>query len=466
MATIRVGSPGSVDPQGGTMTDEPQGGKSSLTRRELVRRAGIGAGGLIVAGGITDSALAKSVRVVREAAPEANILKIGFTSPRTGPLGGFGEPDPFVINLVRKALKGGLKIGGKTYKVVILDKDTQSDPARAGKLAKSLLNASKVDLMLSTSTPEVNNPVADASEAAKVPCLSTVQPWEAFYFGRGAKPGGKNPFKWTYHFSFGTEEFARAYIAMWKLLKTNKKVGVMYPNDADGNAVRASLGPLLEKAGYTIVDPGAYEDGTTDYSAQIAKFKQENCQIFNTFPIPPDFTTFWQQAAQQGYTKQVIIAQIAKTGLFPSQVEASGSLGYNLASGVYWHPNFPYRSSVTKLTSKQLAAAYTAATKRQWNQQLGATMSLFDAGITALKRSGNPKNKAAVSRAINKLNTVTTVGRVNFTKGPVPHVATTPIIGCQWVKATKGPYKLDNVIVSNADDRKVPIGAKLKPYNS
>ena len=57
--------------------------------------------------------------------------------------------------------------------------------------------------MLSTSTPEVNNPVADACEAAGVPCLSTVQPWESWYFGRGAKPGGKNPFKWTYHFSFG-----------------------------------------------------------------------------------------------------------------------------------------------------------------------------------------------------------------------------------------------------------------------
>ena len=56
-------------------------------------------------------------------------------------------------------------------------------------------------------------------------------------------------------------------------------------------------------------------------------FKQENCQIFNTFPIPPDFTTFWRQAAQQGYTKMVKIAQIAKTGLFASQVEAVGPAG-------------------------------------------------------------------------------------------------------------------------------------------
>ena len=43
--------------------------------------------------------------------------------------------------------------------------------------------------MLVVSTPETINPVADACEAAGVPCLSTVMPWEAWYFGRGAKPG-------------------------------------------------------------------------------------------------------------------------------------------------------------------------------------------------------------------------------------------------------------------------------------
>ena len=67
--------------------------------------------------------------------------------------------------------------------------DTQSDPSRAGQLAKTLINSDKIDMMLCVSTPETINPVADACEAAGVPCLSTVMPWEAWYFGRGAKPG-------------------------------------------------------------------------------------------------------------------------------------------------------------------------------------------------------------------------------------------------------------------------------------
>ena len=434
----------------------PQASQAGVTRREFVRSTGAGA--LAIAGPLSLPAKAF--------AAEATI-KIGFVSPLTGPLAGFGQTDPYILTLVRKALKPGLTIGGKTYAVDIIDKDTQSDPVRAGQLAKELIESDKVNLMLSTSTPEVVNPVADACEAAGVPSLSTVMPWEAFYFGRGAKPGQPSPFKWTYLFSFGAHDFLTCYISQWNgPVKTNKKVAVLYPNDADGNAVREHLAPALAKAGFTIVDPGGYEDGTTDFSAQIAKFKAENCEIFNTFPIPPDFATFWRQAAQQGYTKMVKIAQIAKTGLFPSQVEALGSLGPNLATAVYWHKDFPYKSPLTGLTSPEIADGYEKASGKQWTQQLGATMSLFDAGAAALQASGAPLDKAGVAKAISTLKCPTTVGEIDFTKGPVPNCFNTDIIGSQWVKAKPGSkFKLDMVITENANDKNVPIQAQLKPYN-
>ena len=168
----------------------------------------------------------------------------------------------------------GLEIGGKTYKVDLLDRDSQSDPARAAQLAKSLIGESKIDFMLVTSTPEVVNPVADACEAAGVPCLSTVMPWEAWYFGRGGKPGQPSPFKWTFHFSFGGAQFAASYISAWNQIPTNKKVGAMFPNDADGNAVRGFLPDALRQAGFTVVDPGPFEDGTTDYSTQITTLQE------------------------------------------------------------------------------------------------------------------------------------------------------------------------------------------------
>ncbi|HEY0870707.1 MAG TPA: ABC transporter substrate-binding protein [Acidothermaceae bacterium] len=426
------------------------------SRRQFLQGAGFGLLGLAVG-----SPLLAACSSSGSKAGSGGSLKIGFVSPITGPAAGFGEPDGYVLSLARKAFANGLTIGGKNYAITIVDKDGQSDPQRSAQVANDLINSDKVDLMLTTSTPETVNPVSDACEAAGVPCVSTVVPWEAWYFGRGAKPGAPSPFKFTYHFCFGVQQFDNAYTTMWPQVSTNKKVGVMWPNDADGNAIRSALGPLLTKAGYTIVDPGAYTDGTNDYSSQIAKFIAEDCEIFNTFPLPPDFATFWQQAAQQGYKPK--IAQIAKTGLFPSQVEALGAIGVGLAGGVYWDPTWPYNSSLTKITSKQLGDGYQTTAKKQWNQQLGASLALFDVAAAALQASADPKDKAGVAKSISTLTVDTPVGTLAWGKGPVPNVVATPIIGGQWIKGT-GSYPLDFVICENSSDPKVPIAAKLQPY--
>ncbi|NDY93579.1 ABC transporter substrate-binding protein [Ideonella livida] len=399
------------------------------------------------------------------AAQAGDTLKVGFISPRTGPLGSFGEGDGHVLELVRKALAPGLNINGKTYKVELLDRDTQSDPARASQLAKALINGDKVDLMLTTSTPEVVNPVSDACEAAGVPCLATVMPWEAWYFGRGAKPGQPSPFKWTYLFSFGVANFVKSYVSQWNSVATNKKVAALLPNDADGNAIRAAMLPELAKAGFTVVDGGPYETGTTDFSAQIAKFKAEKCEILMTFPIPPDFATFWRQAAQQGLAKTMKVVQTAKTGLFASTIEVLGPLGLNISVAAYWHKDFPYPSAITGLSGHQLADGYEKASGKPWNQQLGATLSLLDAGLAALKSSSHPKDRASVAKALSTLQTTTMMGRLDFSKGPVPNVSATPMIGAQWVKAPAGSkFKLDYVITENAGDASVPVSRKLVPY--
>ena len=449
-----------------------------LSRRELVKKAGVGAGGVMVAGlinacggsssttttaGSTAPTTIGGTTPTTGAAPTGGTIKIGFVSPRTGPAAGFGEPDPYVISLAKKAWANGLEVGGKTYAVEIIDKDGQANPQRGAEVAQELINSDQVDIILATSTPETTNPVADTAEAAGVPCISTVCPWEAWYFGRGAKEGEPSPFKYTYHFSFGVQEFAKTYTASWPQVPTNKIIGVMWPNDADGNAIRASLGPELTKAGYTIVDPGAYTDGTNDYSSQIATFKSQNCEMFNTFPIPPDFATFWRQAAQQGYVPK--IAQIAKTGLFPSQLEALGEIGYNLAGAAYWAPNFPYSSSLTGVSSKDLASGYEAESGKQWNQQLGPSLTLFDVANAVLKASGDPKNKEAVAAAMKTLEVDTVLGKLKWGTGPVENVVPTILTNGQWIKGT-GKYPFDWVCVDNSEDPTIPVDAKLVPYGT
>jgi branched-chain amino acid transport system substrate-binding protein len=429
--------------------------KTGTTRRDLLRAAGLGLTFplLSACGGLAGSSDSTKNQT-------KSTLKIGFVSPRTGAAAGFGEPDAYVLDLAKKSLTS-LTVNGTEYAVQILDRDSQSNPQRSAQVANDLINSDQVDLMLATSTPETVNPVSDACEAAGVPCVSTVVPWEAWYFGRGAKPDNKDAYKFTYHFCFGVEQFHNMYTHEWPQVPTNKKVGVMWPNDSDGNAIRASLGPLLKQSGYTIVDPGAYTDGTNDFSAQIAKFNAENCEIFNAFPIPPDFATFWRQAAQQGYVPK--IAQIAKTGLFPSQVEALGDIGIGLAGGAYWTPTFPYKSSLTGVDSKALGAGYQA-TGKQWNQQLGPSLALFDVAAAVLK--------AAVAAQLFKVKYDGICGPLDFTTGPAPAPGAPVIpgiglirpLGVQWKKGT-GKYPYDMIVVDNSLNKDVPVGGDLVATN-
>ncbi len=68
---------------------------------------------------------------------------------------------------------------------------------------------------------------------------------------------------------------------------------------------------------------------------------------------------------------------------------------------------------------------------------------------------------------MSTLKTVTIDGPIDFNNGPVPNVSPGPIIGTQWVKAPAGSrFPLDYPVTENATDPNVPIGAKLRPFNS
>lgn len=427
-----------------------------ITRRKLLQSAGVAAGGA--------ATLLAMPGIVRKAFAADNTIKIGFVNARSGPLSPFAEADEYVLGLVNDAIKTGVEIGGKTYKVEIVLKDTQSDPVNASKVAKELISSDNVNLVITSSTPETVNPVASACEAGGMPCLSSVAPWESIYFGRGAKPGEPSPFKWTYHFSFGASDFAPLYADQWSKVETDKKVGMLIPNDADGAAIRANLIPAIEKLGFTVVDAGPYQNGITDFSAQIATFKDAGIDIFNTFPFPPDLPVFWRQAAQKGLAQQVKICQLAKAGLFAAEMEVLGDLGHGMGSGAYWHRAFPFVSPVTGKSCEELAAGFEEATGRFWSQQVGAQMALFDASIAALQAAGDPGDKQAVANAIANLKVETTTGFVDFTAGPVKNVAVTGLVGTQWLKNEGGkfPFKLE--VTSNVLIPKVPITAELQPY--
>ena len=428
-----------------------------IDRRTLIGYSAA-AGAALAAGAVPAPAIA-----------QARTIKLGYVSPRTGPLAAFGEADDFIIANFREATKGGVRIGNAVYPVEVIVKDSQSNPNRAAEVAKELIVRDKIDLMLVASTPETTNPVSTQCEIEEVPCISSVAPWQPWFIGRQANAAGGppawKPFDYTWHFFWGLEDVIAVFTNMWSQLETSKSVGGLFPNDGDGNAwgdKQVGFPPVLDKQGFRLTDPGRYQDLTDDFSAQIGAFKAANCEIVTGVVLPPDFTTFWKQARQQGFKPK--IASIGKALLFPVAVEALGRDGHNLSSEVWWSPSHPFKSSLTGMTAQALAAAYENATRKQWTQPIGFVHALLEVAVDVLKRSPQVGDAKATASAIAATNLDTVVGKVAWNGAGVPpfaarNVAKTPLVGGQW--RIKDGNKYEIVITDNRTAPAIPTGGKM-----
>ena len=389
------------------------------------------------------------------------VIKIGHVSPRTGPLAGFGEADSFILEQVRGILSKGLSNGGKSYKVEIISKDSQSSGSRAAEVASELILGDKVNLLVGSGTPDTTNPISDQAEVNEVPCITTNCPWQPYFFGRKGDPA--KGFTWTYHFFWGLEDVSGSFLALWDSVPTNKVIGGLFPNDADGNAwgdpVRG-VPPAYAKAGYKLVDPGRYQPMNNDFTSQISAFKAAGAEIVTGVMIPPDFATFWSQAAQQGFKPKIVT--IGKALLFPSVIDSLGARGNGLSSEIWWSPNHPFKSGLTGQSCAALADSYSKAAGKPWTQPIGFQHALFEVAIDVLKRAKNPTDAKSILDAIVATNYESIVGKVQWTGQPVKNVTKTPLVGGQWQK--KGD-KFELVITENKTAPAIPVGGKLQPLS-
>jgi branched-chain amino acid transport system substrate-binding protein len=420
-----------------------------ITRRKLLK-SGAATGFALATPGLFAPAIAQGAKI-----------RLGYVSPQSGPLAGFAESDAYNIEAFLASEAGA------NFEVIV--KDSQSDPNRAAAVAKELIVDDEVNLMVVASTPETTNPVATTCEAEGMPVISTMAPWQPWFIGQQGNPGDPaswKPFNYAFHYFWGLEDVIAVFLNMWNQIETNKQVGGLFPNDADGNAwgdPNVGVGPGFAAQGYTLNDPGRYQNLNDDFTAQINAFKAANAEIVTGVVIPPDFTTFRNQALQQGFNPKIIT--VAKAILFPQSVEALGEAGHNLSSEVWWSNTHPFKSSLTGQSAADLAADFTAKTSRPWTQPIGFVHSLFEVASNVMGRVSDPTDADAIAAAIAATDLDTMVGKVAWTGEGVPpfaaaNVTKTPLVGGQWRRKEDGTFDL--VIVDNQTAPAIPTGGKME----
>lgn len=423
------------------MADDTQHG---ISRREFIKKVGYAAGAVGLSSTLPN--LVPSAR----AASKKHIL-IGRPAPMTGAVAAFAEPSPSLDNMAVAEInrEGGIYIKEYRKKLPVKVKimDTESNPSKAAEVGSRLILKDKIDFMYVSSTPLVVTPVAGICERFKVPSVSTMMPIEMFLHG--------GPYHWAFDASPSVREMLAAYIISWDQVKTNKAVGLLAANDADGIAWANAASAALKPAGYTMVDLGRFPGGIMDYGKFIDAWKKEKVEILFANLSPPDFIRAWRQCYREGFIPK--ICAIGKAVLFPSVVEAlGGNIGAGLSTEDLWHPSYPFKSSLAGYTARDLADAYEKASGKQWTQPIGQFYLGYEIVADALRRAQS-LDKDIIRRALADTDLDTIGGHIKFGE---KNVAATPVGIIQWLKGKKFPYTCK--IVSGGMYKEITPEAKLR----
>lgn len=462
-------------------TEEAGGLTRAVSRREFLKIAGIagatiglgaGLGGLLAAcgeetsttttsaGGETTTSAGGSTTSVSTSAETGRAVKLGWSTPQTGGMAGFGGPNRYTRDRWLESWKDGVVCGdGKNHPIELTFVDNQSDPNRASQVAADLILNNQVDIILANSSPELLNPVADQCETLGTPGILVDCPWQPWYY-RATPP--ETGWKWSVLMFWGLEDVIGTFTSMWDQNPTNKTVGGLWPNDPDGNAWRDGFTKALEPMGYTIVDPGSFPVGLEDFSAIISEFKKGGVEIVSGVLVPADFANFMKQGTQQGL--EIKYVSVGKGLLFPASMNAMGDVGLGATTEVWWHRKFPFKSSLTGETCDQMAADYEEKTGEQWCSPLMHYI-IGEVATDVLKRTPDLDDKEAIMKAVFGTKLETLNGLIDFsspvaegTSHPVPNVYKTPQAGGQWRKGTQWPYEL--VLVENVNAPMVEVEDK------
>ncbi len=428
------------------MADEMNG---NTTRREVLKGAIAAAGAAFPLPNI--------------ARADSRTLKIGYILSYSGVRGNFSEPDPYVLGKVRALLKNGLKIGTSSYTVEIIARDNQSTVAGSVPVLDDLLHKQNVDLLL-VADGDAAVAGGDMADAAGVPTISTMTPWEGWFFARKGDPDVGFP--WTSHFMWGAGDIAKNFVGMWEQAESaglNRIVGTLYFDIAAGRAFgdpQRGMPAGTAASGYKEIAGGFFTPETASFSNQIGQFKKADAQIASGLLFIQHWKAFLKDADGAGFKPDV--CSVAGAFLFPSAVDSLGERGDGMSTEVWWTPDFPFHSTLTGQSAKELAADFEQETGKQWTQPLGILHALWDVGLGALQSAADPRDRHAVANAIQTMDRETVAGPINWKSSPIKSVALTPLTAGQWRKTSGGKFKHRLQVVHNGTAPYIPVEGSLQ----
>lgn len=342
------------------------------------------------------------------------VLKIGAAISVTGPFSREGQLLRDGYDLWKDAVnaKGGLKVGGKTYKVEVIYYDDESKAPTSARLTEKLLAEDKVSYLFGPYSSGIATATAAISERYKVITLAPMATANSLY-SRG------------YKYVFTPSPLADTGLYPLLTLASTfspkpTKLAIVGPDDLFPNVTGDGAAKRAAELGFQLVYQGKYPKTATDLSAVATQLKSANPDVVLSTGYAQD-TILLIKSMQELRVKPKMVGVAMSIGVEDFRT-ALGASAEGLMGVDYWVPTLTYKDD-TFGDSAGFAKAFEAKYKKAptYHAASGAA-----AGVVlgmAMQKAGTIES-AAVRKALLELKGVTFYGPVQFGDNGVNTLAT------------------------------------------
>jgi branched-chain amino acid transport system substrate-binding protein len=353
---------------------------------------------------------AMGVRPGSAVAADAGVIKFGAPLPLTGALSPEATKQRHGYDLWAETAnaKGGIKAGGKSYKVEIVYTDYASNTPRAVQSAERLITDDKVNFLFAAFGSGAAKAASGVSEKYGVPTIA-------------AAASSVQVYDQGYKYLFGTftpnDTLTEPLADIVSKNRAIKKVAILARNDLFPLAIAQELEKSAKKRGLQVVRFERYVIGSMDHSSAITEMRVHSPDwVFATGYIN-DLILIRKQMNDLGL-KPPVLSMIAGPA-YKEFIDATGRLAENVSSASWWHPAVRYQG-------KDIFGT-TQAFNELWRKKYGHIPDYAEASAAAAGaifqlaiEAANSIERKKVRDALASLDVVTFYGHVKF--GPTGQI--------------------------------------------
>ncbi len=299
---------------------------------------------------------------------------------------------------------GGIKVGGKTYKVDIKYYDDESKNDTSAQLAERLIDQDHVNFLLGPYGSGTSFTVAQIAERKKIPMVE----------GNGA---AEKIFNQGFKYTFGVLSPAKRYLeGVLEMTRAQKPaaqtVAITAASDAFSQEVSQGAAAWATAHGMKVVYNNKYPDTATDVSSIISALKQTNPDVILNAGHLQDAIL-----VHKGLREQNVLAKAYGYSVGPDTPDFANSLGKDandVFGGAQWSDAVKYKGAPGFYhTAQEYGRAVSDTYHHRADYHNAESTAACLAFQYALQRAGS-LDPEKVRDALAKLDVTTFYGIVKF----------------------------------------------------